>query len=125
MRAFPPSRSQRGAGNIKFFIVLVILGAVIFLCVKLVPPYVNNYQLQDTLQTESRFFAAHTKNEDKVREVVWAQVQNLGIPVERDQIKVEMFGHSARVTVDYSVVVDFPGYTWKHDFHTTGESPAF
>jgi hypothetical protein len=124
MRATPQNHRERGEGRAKFIITLALIITVIYLCFKFVPPYVNNYQLQDTLDTESRFYAARQKKEDKVRDSVWAEVQSLGIPVEKDAIRVEMVGRTARVSVDYVVPVELPGYTVNLEFHTKGESPV-
>ena len=106
-------------------IVLVILGAIGYTGFKVVLPYVNNYQLQDTCESESRLFAAHQKTEDKTKDAVWAQVQSLGIPVQQDAVKVEVIGRTARVSVDYNIVVNLFGFDVNLDFHPKGESPIF
>jgi len=117
-------RSQRGEGHIKFFIVLAIFACIGYAGFQIVPPYVNNYQLQDTCETESRFFAAHQKTDQKVRETVWAQVQSLNIPdITQDMIKVEIYGRSARVSIQYSVTVNIFGFPYTINFKPTGESP--
>ncbi len=103
-------------------VVLVSLGYTGF---KIVPPYVNNYQLQDTCVSESRLFAAHQKSDEKTKDAVWAEVQSLGIPIQQDAIKVVVIGHTARVSVDYNVVVNLFGYDVNLDFHPVGESPVF
>jgi len=115
--------SERGEGHFKFLVVLVIFGLIGFAGFKIVPPYVNNYQLQDTCETESRFFAAHQKTPQKVRETVWAEVQSLSTPITEDQIKVEVVGRTARVSIDYAVTVNIFGFDYTMNFHPTGESP--
>jgi len=119
------ARSQRGEGNFKLLIVLVVLGAIGYSGFKIVPPYVNNYQLQDTCESESRLFAAHQKSDQKTRDAVWAQVQSLGIPIQQDAIKVEIIGRTARVSVNYNIPVSLFGYDVNLDFHPKGESPIF
>ena len=90
---------------------------------KIVPPYVNNYQLQDACETESRFFAAHQKTDQKVRDTIWAEVQSVNAPITQDQIHVEVRGKTARVSIEYSVTVDIFGFDYTMNFHPTGESP--
>ena len=114
---------ERGEGHFKLIVVLAIFGTIGYIGFKIVPPYVNNYQLQDTVETESRFFAAHQKTDEKAKETVWAQVQSLSIPVDRDQIKVTTIGHTAIVSVDYTVTVSVFGYDVNLEFHPKGESP--
>jgi hypothetical protein len=119
------ARSQRGEGHVKLLIVLVILAAIGYTGFKVVPAYVNNYQMQDTCESESRLFAARQKNEQKTRDAVWAQVQSLSIPVQQDAIKVEIIGRTARVSVDYTIPISLFGYDVNLDFHPKGESPVF
>jgi hypothetical protein len=119
------ARTQRGEGHVKLLIVLVILGAIGYTGFKVVPPYVNNYQLQDTCESESRLFAAHQKSDQKTRDAVWAEVQSLQIPIQQDAVKVETIGHTARVSVDYTIVVSLFGYDVNLEFHPKGESPIF
>ena len=116
-------RAQQGEGNIKFLIVLVILGAVGYACFKLVPPYVNNYQLQDTCDAESRMFAAHQKTADRARQTVYAEMQGLGMDVPIDSVHVDTIGRRVRVSVDYTVVVNVFGVDVHLEFHPAGESP--
>jgi hypothetical protein len=115
--------SERGEGHFKLVVVIVIIALIGYSGFKIVPPYVNNYQLQDTCDTESRFFAAHQKTDVKAKETVWAEVQSLGIPITQDAIKVETIGKTARVSVDYTVTVNLFGFDYTIDFHPRGESP--
>jgi hypothetical protein len=115
--------SQRGEGRFKLIVVLAIFGAIAYVGFKIVPPYVNNYQLQDTCETESHFFAAHTKTDQKAKETVWLEVQSLGLPITQDMIKVERIGKTARISVDYTVTVTIFGLDVNLDFHPKGESP--
>lgn len=117
--------SERGEGHFKLIVVLVIFGLIGFAGFKVVPPYVNNYQLQDTCESESRLFAAHQKSDQKVKDSVWAEVQSLSAPITQDQIKVEIIGKTARVSVEYTVTVSLFGFEYTMNFHPVGESPIF
>ena len=117
--------SEHGEGHFKLLVVLAIFGTIIYAGFKVVPPYVNNYQLQDTVETESRFFAARQRTEQKVKDTVWAEVQSLSIPMQKDQIKVEILGHTAIVSVDYTVTVNVFGFDLDLNFHPRSESPMF
>lgn len=117
--------SERGEGHFKLLVVLVIFGLMGYAGFKIVPPYVNNYQLQDTCESESRLFAAHQKSDQKVKDSVWAEVQSLSAPITQDQIKVEIIGKTARVSMEYAVTVSVFGFDYTMNFHPTGESPIF
>jgi hypothetical protein len=115
--------SERGAGHFKLLFVLVIFGLIGYSAFQIVPAYVNNYQLQDTCQSEATFFAAHQKTDQKAKETVWAEVQSLGLPITQDAIKVQVIGRTARISIDYTVTVNLFGYEVNLDFHPRGESP--
>jgi hypothetical protein len=115
--------SERGEGHFKLIVVLVIFGLIAYCAFKIVPPYVNNYQLQDTCQSEATFFSAHQRTDQKAKEEVWAEVQSLGLPITEDTIKVQVIGRTARVSVDYTITVNLFGYDLILDFHPVGESP--
>lgn len=114
---------ERGEGRLKMIIWLAIFVAAGYLIFKIVPPYVNNYQLKDTLESESRFFAARVKTADAVRSAVWNEVQSLRIPAQREDIIVSEAGRVAHIEVKYTVVVELPGYTLNLNFDPTAESP--
>ena len=117
--------SERGEGHFKLLVVLVIFGLIGYAGFKIVPPYVNNYQLQDTCESESRLFAAHQKSDQKVKDSVWAEIQSLSIPIPQDAIRVEVIGKTARVSVEYAVTVNVFGIEYTMNFHPSGESPVF
>jgi hypothetical protein len=115
--------AERGKGNIKLIIWLLIFGAVGLVLFKIVPPYINDYQLHDTVQSESRYFAGRQKTAEAVRSSVWSELQSLRIPAERENIIVSEAGRTAHVEVKYTVVVELPGYTLNLNFDNVAESP--
>ena len=119
------ARSERGGAGLKLLVVLIILILLGYAGYQIVPAYVNNYQLQDSCLSESRLFAAHQKTEDKVRETIWATVQSLNIPIKQDDIKVEVFGKTARVSIQYAITVNLFGFDYTMNFNPAGESPIF
>ncbi|HVN09724.1 MAG TPA: hypothetical protein VMV61_12160 [Patescibacteria group bacterium] len=114
---------ERGEGHLKLLVVIIIFGLIGYSCFMIVPPYVNNYQLQDTCQSESALFAAHQKTDQKVKDTVWAEVQSLGIPIKQEDIKVQVVGRTALISVDYTITVSLFGFELNLDFHPKGESP--
>ncbi|HXZ20196.1 MAG TPA: hypothetical protein VEG63_09620 [Candidatus Acidoferrales bacterium] len=119
------ARSERGGAGLKFLVVLIILILLGYAGFQIVPPYVNNYQLQDSCVSESRLLAAHQKTEEKVRETVWATVQSLNVPIKQDDIKVEIIGKTARVSIQYAITVNLFGFDYTMNFNPAGESPIF
>ena len=114
------ARSQRGEGKFKAIAYTVVLVAGIFACVKLLPPYIAEYQLQDKMQEQARFAVVNRYNEDQIRETVFKEAQSLEIPITKDQIKVLASTQVVQISVDYTVPVDLMIY--KMDLHFTPSS---
>ena len=46
---------EHGGSKANLFLTLIILGMMAFVAAKIVPVYFANYQLQDSIESESRF----------------------------------------------------------------------
>jgi hypothetical protein len=110
---------ERGGSRVKTLLTLLIVGAMIFAAVKIVPAYVDNYQFQDSMQSEARFALSYPKkNADQVRDDLWRKAQDLSIPLaQKDDIKVMMDDTNVTISVDYSVPVDLKVYQFSLQFH--------
>lgn len=100
-----------------FFIV-----AVIYACWMLVPPYFNNYKLEDAVTEEARLATYSARSENEIRESIFRKVQDLDIPATRDQITVQREGQGVSISVDYRVHLDFPAYPVDLNFHTSSKN---
>ncbi|HTU36051.1 MAG TPA: hypothetical protein VMF66_19790 [Candidatus Acidoferrum sp.] len=111
--------SQRGGSRVSLVIALLIVGAMIFAAVKIVPPYFANFQLQDSMESEARFaFAYPPKNADQIRSDIWQKAQDLSIPLDtKDEIHVVENSGSVNISIDYSIPVDLKVYQLTLQFH--------
>jgi len=104
--------------KLKAFFWLAIIGILVFLAVKLVPHYVDNYQFQDELNNLARVVTyAQAKGEDDVRAEVLRLAQQHELPVRSEQIKVSKSQTGVNIEVNYNVVVPVPGYTFNLKFN--------
>ena len=103
-------RSQRGEGRLRAIIYTVILVSAVFLAIKLVPPYVAEYQLQDKMNEQAKFAVVNRYSEDQIRDILFKVIQDLDIPATRDDIKMASTNHGISISVSYSVPVDFLVY---------------
>jgi len=111
--------SERGSSKLNLLITLIVLGAMGYAGIKIVPVYVENYQFQDAIETESRFAMTGypKKSPDDVRQEIYKKAQELGLPVKADDIRINMTNGSCDIDVQYSVTFDLAVYQWTHDFH--------
>ena len=114
-------RSQRGEGRLKAIIYTVILVAAVFVAIKLVPPYVAEYQLQDKMNEQAKFAVVNRYSEEQIRDILFKVIQDLDIPASRDDIKLNVTPHGVSISVSYSVPVDFLVYKTDLSFNPTSE----
>jgi len=100
-------------------LTLLIVGFLIFAAVEIVPVYVNNYQFQDSMQSEARFALSYpVKSAEDIRNDLWRKAQDLSIPLAtKDDIKVTETSSDVEINVDYSVPVNLKVYQFTLQFH--------
>jgi hypothetical protein len=113
-------RGERGEGKFKAILVLVILIMGIYAAVKLLPPYIAEYQLADKIQEQARFAIVNHTTEEQIRESVFKVIQDLEIPAKKQDIKIVANDRAVKITVDYTVPVDLLSY--HVDLHFTPSS---
>jgi hypothetical protein len=106
-----------------FGISLIVAG--IILGVKLVPPYIANYEFQDFLTSEARQASyAQRITEEDIRNEVFKKATELDLPLTKDQIMVQRIGtagySSITLSADYTVPIDLLVY--KTDLHFSAGS---
>lgn len=118
-------RSDTGSGTAKAIFALAFLGIVAFVAVKTLPPYINNYDLQDHIRQVAITYAARGRNINAadIKNDIITFCQDKGMPVEAKDVTVTI---SSRVTieVDYTVPVDLKVYTLQLHFTPATEDQS-
>jgi len=108
---------ERGEGKFKAILVTVILAFMVYAAVKVVPPYVSEYELSDKMQETARFASVNRNSKDQIRDAIFKTIDELQIPATKEDIKVTAAGGRVTITVDYKVPIDLMVY--KFDLHFT------
>jgi hypothetical protein len=114
--------AQRGVGRLKAIIWTSLFLLLVYVCFKVVPIYVANYELQDKMQETARYASAFHKPAEEVRGSVFRDVQDLEIPARLEDVKVEYSGRTVRITVQYTVPLDLFFYHTEMHFSPTSEN---
>jgi predicted membrane protein len=119
--AFSASRrAQRGEGKFKAILVTAILVFLIYAAVKMVPPYVAEYQLADKMQETARYASVTRSSPDQIRDTIYKEMVDLNIPAQKDDVQVTAEGGRVSISLDYKVPIDLMVY--KFDLHFTPSS---
>jgi len=117
-------RGERGEGKFKAVFVLVILVLGIYCAVKLLPPYVAEYQLSDKIQEQARFAIVNHSTEEQIRNNVFKTIQDLEIPAKKENIKIVSNDQVVKISVDYIVPVDLLAYHVDLHFQPSSENKS-
>lgn len=99
------------------FGVLVVVGGF-YLAFQLLPPYVNNYSFQDSLDSEVRQSVyAVNRTDQQIRDSVMKSAKDNNIPIQPDDIKIEHGHFALSISVEYTVHVDLPVHPVDLSFH--------
>lgn len=124
MRPSQRRTRERGEGRLKAILWTAILVFGAFAAYKIIPVYIAEYQLADKMQEEARFAVVNRYSEDQIREAIFKTVQELEIPVTREQIKVLSSQQVVQISLDYTVPVDLMVYRVNLHFTPSSENRA-
>jgi len=87
--------------------LILVVAAILFAAFKLLPPYIDNYRLQDSLDSLARN-ATYTASvtEANLHKQVMEEARLLGILLEPNQVVVRKSGPTVNISVRYMITVD-------------------
>jgi hypothetical protein len=121
-------RAESGEGRLKAVLYTAIFLILIVVAWKAIPPYVNEYELVDKMQEQARFAVVNRYTEEQIRDNVFKDVQNLEIAanpeIKRSDIKVIATQQVVKISLEYSVPVDFFLYSTELHFTPSSENKS-
>jgi len=99
-------RFERGEGKLKGIIIAAVVVLAIYAAFKILPAYVNDYQLSDKMQEQARFAVVNRYTEEQIRDNIFKIAQDLEIPAKREDIKIVSNNAVVKISMDYTVPVD-------------------
>ena len=113
--------SDSGVGRLRALFALLVLGAVVYVAVKTVPIYVNNYEVQDYIRQLAIKSSVERVKPEAIQDQVTAHAVEKDLPVTRDNVTVTINGGKVRIDMDYTVLVDLKVYTLPLHFTPSSE----
>jgi len=117
-------RFERGEGRLKGILIAVIVVFSIYAAWKVVPPYVNDYQLADKMQEQSRFAMVNHYTEDQIRENIYKVMMDLDIPAKKEDIKIVSNLNVVKISLNYTVPIDVLVYHTELHFSPNSETKS-
>jgi|SRR5579859_4624358 len=113
--------SESGAGRAKAIFAILFLIAVVFCGWKVIPVYVNNYELNDDIRQLAIRSTVDRSSAEKVQNDVLTYAKDLNLPVKREDVTVQV-GNRVTISVDYTVPIDLKVYVWMKEFVDSAEN---
>lgn len=107
-------KSERGAANFGAIVILILFVVFVYAMFKIVPHFMDKYELDDFMRTEARFLSYGQRSESEARGNITNKARALDIPADDLQIIKE--GRRVKMRLAYTISVEFPGYTFTKDF---------
>lgn len=120
----PRKTAQRGEGNVGCIFWLLVLGLAVLLSWKLIPVKVQSAELADYMVEVAQFQSAQ-KPPDDLKKLILGRASELGIPLDKENVTVVRTGDRIRMSAEYTIPVDFPGYTYNWHFRHEVDRPIF
>lgn len=103
-------------GKVKGLIGLLVIVTGFYVAWNMVPPYFNNYQLQDALDDIARKGSYTAQTDDDIKKAVIAKAETEDIKLKEDQIVVSRVRDMLGITVKYRIHVDMVVHPVDLDF---------
>lgn len=120
MRRF---QGQRGEGQFGCVVALVLLLVGIFVAYKMVPIKVKAAELRGEVVDEAK--NAGTRTDERIMNSIVAKGQSLNLPVTKESVTISRAATTIHVRVEYTVPIEFPGFTYRWQFKHVAENPIF
>jgi len=117
-------RRQRGEGRLGLLFALALLGAAIFLGVKIIPVRINAYEFRDFVQEECRY-AATRNNDAEIFKRIIDKAKELEIPLDRRDVQMERTTREMIISARYEQPIDLKFTKYVFKFEQKERAPLF
>jgi Ca2+/H+ antiporter len=124
MATFVTKANERGSARLKFLIVIAILAIIAYAGNLYIPVAYNAYRFKDLMQHDADVAATQGYPASWVKDQLTKAGPEFGIPPDAT-ITPTQHDNRVEVSVQYSLPIEFPGYTYQYNFDYTARSSTF
>lgn len=117
------NRRQRGEGQFGCVVGVLLVLVGVFIAYKMIPVKVKAAELRQVVVDESR--SAGTHGDDRILGAILLKAKDLKLPVTAENVQIDRRRLEITVDVQYTVPVQYPGFTYQWKFHHRAENPIF
>lgn len=117
-------KGELGEGQVGCIIGLIILLGCVFVAYKMIPVKIKGAEMKQFVVDEGKS-AGLRKGPKDIRERILHRARELEVPLEEKNLKVSRDNSRVRIDVEYTIPVEFPGYTYNWHFEHKVNNPVF
>ena len=121
MRSIRPR--ERGEINFGCLFGLIFLAVAVLVAFKMIPVKVKNAEMRAAIVDEAK--SAGTHNDGQIREYIYAKAVEDSLPLSKDDIHITRANSEITIDVEYTVPVQFPGFTYQWHVTHHANNPIF
>jgi len=106
-------------------LILLVLVGLLFAATQYVPAYFAAFQFNDSVRQAVKFAGTSKKTVDGLRDDVFQQAKELGIPITKKDILINRRGPSFTLQVDYRWPINLRIYRHELLFHIEQNGELF
>jgi hypothetical protein len=104
-----------------FWVVVLIVGALIGF--KVVPVKFASAKFYDYMYEQAKY--AQEAKPDEIKKIILRKARELRLPVDPKKVVVKKRGGRILIQAEYTVELEFPGYTYVWNFEEEIDEPIF
>lgn len=116
-------RRQSGEGKLGCIFWLLLLAAASLVAYKMIPVKVQSAQLHDFMVEQARF--SYSRGAGQIKKAILQRARELDLPLTDKQLRVRKDRGHIRMEAQYTVPIEFPGYTYEWEFQHQVDRPIF
>jgi hypothetical protein len=117
------SRRERGEGQLGCLVGLIFMALAIFVAYKMIPVKVKNAELRGVIVDEAKSAGSH--KDEQIMKAILAKAEENNLPVTEEDVTIVRAQSEIKVDVEYTVPIEFPGYTYQWHIHHHAQNPIF
>jgi hypothetical protein len=118
-------RYQRGDVPVGCLVGGVVALIVVLVTIKVAPIMIHVGELDKEISTLADRANRREYNDERIRRTILQKAEQLDLPVNKKSVDIKRTSNRIKVTVRYTISIDFPGYTYVWDKEHFHERPLF
>ncbi len=118
-------RSQRGDVPVGCLLGGVVLLIVVLVAIKITPVVLNVGELDNKISTLADRANRREYNDKRILKDILQKAESLDLPVAKKNVKIKRTSNRIKITVIYTIPIEFPGYTFMWHKEHFEDRPLF